>query len=780
MHPLIFFNSEGFTHYNSAADEFAVVSIPLALQETLGATPININQPAELTLTILVDGSGTLAGGVPGPDLVIIGDGQVLLEGEILEFEVFNSSGPTDTYGLIFSVTGGTMAGEFAGANVGISLISENSTFDGSFDQDFFGKAKGTIGRIEPAVDCKLTLDKTCLVVSTSTDDLACSDKISAARFRYIGPTFDGISQIDIFGTSGAVASYSAELVTNETVFADQNGYSIDATLSGESDLGSKTTISINGVEEVLHTSCSAPFVAGAPAPLDDPKGDPSPNWLVEAFIDKDGNIVELPTPEFADSCEIPAPGDTICEKRPTAIQFRYTGGDCLASKNDQPSDKFECEDFASANGPVAISIFNGDKIYASISDALPGTLIDATAANAGRNDFDSEVHIEIRDSAGNLLQFVRLHTSCSQPLALGDSFGGMEVTSFTNEEQGTVQSGAEVIYQYVISNTGQIAATNIVVTDTALDPTEVPGSPIALLNAGVTEILQATTFVDSPVNGTASLIGYVGEVLCEAEDTTPISIATPPPCSVGSDGFEIKDDAFKWDLSNTGIDTATIESMTISWPAEFGNIKEIKLEGDKIFAEPLAPSTAIIDSFSGNIDDRQIEATKTDTLEIKFESKYKEAQPDDFEITVVFAEGCEITFEPGSNPFGDCDGKIRELTMIWDGMIEPVNIRAYAGDPGSDLVYSSGDLYLGNEVTVGDFTAAGAPNDVYWEVLDSAGNLLGESKFHRSCSDDEMDGPEDCGMPQGNGKNNDAGLINDWLLEGMRDDDSAFDCSEL
>jgi hypothetical protein len=40
-------------------------------------------------------------------------------------------------------------------------------------------------------------------------------------------------------------------------------------------------------VEEVIHTSCSVPFVAGAPAPLDDPKGDPSPNWFVESFTQK-------------------------------------------------------------------------------------------------------------------------------------------------------------------------------------------------------------------------------------------------------------------------------------------------------------------------------------------------------------------------------------------------------------------------------------------------------------------------------------------------------------
>ncbi len=66
-----------------------------------------------------------------------------------------------------------------------------------------------------------------------------------------------------------------------------ENGFSIDALAHAETDLGSQTLIRINGVEENIHTSCSTPFVAGAPAPLNDPKGDPSPNWFVLDFEQK-------------------------------------------------------------------------------------------------------------------------------------------------------------------------------------------------------------------------------------------------------------------------------------------------------------------------------------------------------------------------------------------------------------------------------------------------------------------------------------------------------------
>jgi hypothetical protein len=62
----------------------------------------------------------------------------------------------------------------------------------------------------------------------------------------------------------------------------------------------------------------------------------------------------------------------------------------------------------------------------------------------------------------------------------------------------------------------------------------------------------------------------------------------------------------------------------------------------------------------------------------------------------------------------------------------------------------------------------SGSPNDVSWEIFDVSRVKIGESMFHVSCSDDDMDGVEDCGKNQGDGKGNDPGLVNDWLLEGM------------
>src|SRR5206468_7765844 len=55
----------------------------------------------------------------------------------------------------------------------------------------------------------------------------------------------------------------------------------------------------------------------------------------------------------------------------------------------------------------------------------------------------------------------------------------------------------------------------------------------------------------------------------------------------------------------------------------------------------------------------------------------------------------------------------------------------------------------------------------------------LGNSAFHLSCSDDNMDGPEDCGKLEGDLKatSGQTNLINDWILAAMTGPNSSFDC---
>ena len=116
-----------------------------------------------------------------------------------------------------------------------------------------------------------------------------CDTKVQSMLLRYIGPNILGAT-IELVSKSGQRVVYSGvDLISGVTELSDpgQNGFTIDATTDGETDLGSKTSIFIDDVEEVVHTSCSTPFVADAPAPLNEPKGDPSSNWFVVGFTQK-------------------------------------------------------------------------------------------------------------------------------------------------------------------------------------------------------------------------------------------------------------------------------------------------------------------------------------------------------------------------------------------------------------------------------------------------------------------------------------------------------------
>jgi hypothetical protein len=120
-----------------------------------------------------------------------------------------------------------------------------------------------------------------------------CTKKIAATLLKYIGPDIPGPTTVKFvaksFDDDDDNVIYSGINLINGTVLSlpGENGFSIDGTAHGESSLGSKLTVYINGTPEKIHTSCSVPYATNAPAPLNDPRGAPSPNWLVIDFTEK-------------------------------------------------------------------------------------------------------------------------------------------------------------------------------------------------------------------------------------------------------------------------------------------------------------------------------------------------------------------------------------------------------------------------------------------------------------------------------------------------------------
>ena len=82
---------------------------------------------------------------------------------------------------------------------------------------------------------------------------------------------------------------------------------------------------------EVLHSSCSVPIVVGAPAPKDDPKGDPSPYFLVKSFLETEGRVVKPAVETFDVECILPksitARAGDVASGAPHSLRNRRRAG---------------------------------------------------------------------------------------------------------------------------------------------------------------------------------------------------------------------------------------------------------------------------------------------------------------------------------------------------------------------------------------------------------------------------------------------------------------------
>ena len=152
--------------------------------------------------------------------------------------------------------------------------------------------------------------------------------------------------------------------------------------------------------------------------------------------------------------------------------------------------------------------------------------------------------------------------------------------------------------------------------------------------------------------------------------------------------------------------------------------------------------------------------------------------------VTALAAEDCGLSVnkqcqvivpDPGVFDCGDAK-PIDSLTMIWNGL-DNATIKAWKGSVGGTLLAEIADVDNGEEITVGGM--GGSPNDQVWEIF-YAGSKFGESVFHISCSDDNMNGPEDCKLPLGDGKSDDSSYLNQWLFEGMAGSGQTLDCTPI
>jgi hypothetical protein len=464
---------------------------------------------------LAVAGAGYIAGADVSPDA----PGGALVGSEV-EWNYFGSTIPPGSksnqmYILSTFSPGGTMD----------NMTSVNGDFG-------FDAPTACIGPMIPTEECDLEVEKFCFVeppATTSGDD--CKGKAKRLVFEYTGSACDASANDQGAATycsgdpAGAqpVQAIVTENAGSVTVIPAGQTVSIGSLVNfsgGYGTLPSTLKLKLKKDGSVLQTleidaSCGSPINVG----------DEFGALKLVEIKSTLGGVVSTPDPDPAptDVCVVEAfaPG-TPCQEKPSVVSLRYVGGSCAETTNTQYGT-VECAGDAGANEPVRITVSensdgSGHVFLDTITTTVDlGEVIDATAANAGTNDFDSNVYIRIRDGGGATLQLLKIHTSCSKPLAIGDRFGAIQVVGLDNMSMGDF-----VTYSYKVTNPNAGTATDINVIDNPLGIITVGES----ISGNSMETYTRDEFITSDTMNTVTVTGKVNGVECtEGIDSATVTI---------------------------------------------------------------------------------------------------------------------------------------------------------------------------------------------------------------------------------------------------------------
>jgi hypothetical protein len=517
------------------------------------------------------------------------------------------------------------------------------------------------------------------------------------------------------------------------------------------------------GVESTLggFVDCNGPPPEPECAPAGDPPGTQCNDAIVDMVLEYNGQACQVPLPN-------PQGGYASCYGNATGatnVGIVYTG----------PYGYKETVTPAS-------NINNGDRIR--VTATYPGGLYPIQS-------------FKITDSSG-VRQKIDMKVSCLKPFALGDEFGSLKVVEFTTK------SG-----QHVALGDGPAGP---------FDACEVPLGPpgphctsdlqsLTLVYIG--NYLGAGCTVSNPQGGYGTCSGV-------ADPGDPVSVAPSFGLTAEPDDLIEFGDLVTFTKTSGG-DMPDFTQFTVTGA---GGSQTIKIKtscwkplslGDRfgsfvVFGMDREEEGPI--SLGGNI---QYQYKVTNPSDVTVDN----IQVDDDQLGVIasgvsLAPGGEQTFtkaatlfgtttnvatvtgdvngdicEPGTDtvtvgvlapPQGSfsCSEPIGEITMIWNGT-QTVDIKAWKGAVGGVLLNQFDDVAPGDAITV---SGLGSSPPTF-EIFNSAGIVkLGESQFDLTCNDPSMNGLEDCGKNNGNGKYNLSNLNNDWLLEGMVDSNEELACT--
>jgi hypothetical protein len=470
-----------------------------------------------------------------------------------------------------------------------------------------------------PGQPCALSVRKTACVVNNAPAVESCTGGAVALTLQYTGPAIDGPTVVRITGSAGPTVTYNLPSLHSGDILTSpgENGFSIDATAHRASKLGAQTRVDINTSYEVLHTSCSCkaspetnlkvcnPLCLDASSP-DNPtgsKGPGSPLWTLMVLKDPSLGVITCPSAagvSGASDCNTelpPPPANSTCKGKIHSLQLSYVGGGCAATQNSQGAGKVSCTTLVDdpAGSPVRIRVTDGGggKVYldtGSPASVELGNIVSFTGGPKLDDNFAADLVVTLFNAKDTAIERVKFKSDCSQPVKLGDLYGGLQVVGMTSHDGGTVSLGAQVNYTYEIKNNGVAALADVTVVDDVLGP--IPGSPIAMLGPGETVSLMQTVLLTEPITNTVTVTGKQGTSQCSATATAAVnqSPSPPPPtareCSSAIVAFLVKytgnDLPAGTTLSFTGSQAASV-TATYSFPDGLasGTVLSLPAEND-------------------------------------------------------------------------------------------------------------------------------------------------------------------------------------------------------
>jgi len=567
---------------------------------------------------------------------------------------------------------------------------------------------------------------------------------------------------------------------------------------SSTGTLGESTSLSVNGSNECgqslkIKTSCEKAFQCG----------DQFGAFEVTGFESTLGGVVDCNAPPPPPQCA--APGDPVgtpCDAKVVDMVLEYHGKKCQTPLLNPQGGNAKCTGDATGATNVGV-IYTGHFGYKeTISPASginDGDRIRVTGTS--KSGFDPNQKFLITDSSG-VRQEIAFHTSCSQPLALGDEFGSFKLVEFTTKSGTRVALGdgsdgrldacevplvpprphctsdlSELTLVYIGDMLGQgCTVSNNQSGYSSCNGVADPGDPVSIvvgsgLQANPTSTIEFGDLVTITPTSGSTLPTFTSVTATGAGGSQDIQFKTSceKPLSLGDRfgsfvvyGMDRSEDGpitlggnVQYQYTVTNPNAQSVDGITVN-DSELGEIASgvTLAPGESstfVTTATLLGTTTNVATVNGNILGDLCTAAQ-----------------DEATVSVVVPPQGAFTCS--------CGQSLTELTLQWAG-VDTVDVVVWDGPVGGRSVLFANDVPTNRKLTASGFTA----EDSTWEIFDSTGTTkLGESKFHLTCGDPAMNGVEDCGKNEGNGKYDTPGLINTWILDGMVDDDETLSCTPV